>query len=73
MDKLQERLATYACALNYEDLPPAVIHAAKVRVIDTMGALVGGFSGEPCRIVRAMAALSSSPMAATVLLSRMGL
>ena len=70
MDKLQERLATYACALNYEDLPPAVIHAAKVRVIDTMGALVGGFSGEPCRIVRAMAALSSSPMAATVLGTR---
>ena len=70
MDKLQERLATYACALNYENIPPETIHAAKVRVIDTLGALIGGFAGEPCQIVRAMAALSSSPMAATILGTR---
>ncbi len=70
MDKLQERLATYACALNYEDLSPEAIHAAKVRVIDTLGALVGGFSGESCQIARAIAGLSSSPMAATILGTR---
>ncbi|MBI4304551.1 MAG: MmgE/PrpD family protein [Chloroflexi bacterium] len=70
MDKLQERLANYAYSLNYESLSSDAVHAAKVRVIDTLGSLIGGFFAEPCRIARAMAAQVSSPMSATVLGTR---
>ncbi len=66
MDKLQERLANYAGALNYTRLSPEAIHAAKVRVIDTLGSLIGGFFAEPCRISRAMAVQASGPLMATI-------
>lgn len=55
-DGLQRRLADYACALTYDALPPSTVHAAKVRVIDTLAALAGGYDGEPCLIARRMAA-----------------
>lgn len=56
LDTIQKRLADYACDLNYAGLSPEAIHAAKVRVIDTMGALIGAFFAEPCRITRDLAA-----------------
>ena len=56
VDSIQQRLTSYACGLKYEDIPADVVHTAKVRVIDTLGGLVGGFFGEPCRIARALAA-----------------
>jgi 2-methylcitrate dehydratase PrpD len=37
-----ERLAAYAAALRYEDLPPAVIQRAKDCMCDTVGAIVYG-------------------------------
>jgi len=70
VDKLQERIANYACNLDYKDLPPEIIHAAKVRVIDTLGCLIGGFFAEPSQLARAVAAQVSSPMAATILGTR---
>jgi 2-methylcitrate dehydratase PrpD len=39
-----ERLAAYAAALRYEDLPPAVVQRAKDCICDTVGAIV--FGGE---------------------------
>jgi 2-methylcitrate dehydratase len=56
IDGIQQRLTDYASGLRYDALPAVVVHAAKVRVIDTLAALVGGFDGEPCRIARRMAA-----------------
>ena len=70
VDSIQQRLTSYACDLNYDDLSPEVIHAAKVRIIDTLGALVGGFFGEPCRVVRNIAAQMPSPAGATVIGTR---
>ena len=57
-DSIQQRLTDYACALNYDSLTPQAIHAAKVRVIDTLGGLVGGGSSasraaSPARLRRA--------------------
>src|ERR1019366_5974881 len=43
--KIQKRVTDYACSLQYSDLTPEVIHAAKVRVIDTLGVLICGFCG----------------------------
>jgi len=70
-DRIQQRLADYACGLKYEDLPTEVAHAAKVRVIDTLGALIGGFFAEPCRIARNVANRMPNPDGATVIGTRM--
>ena len=56
LDRLQRRLADYAASLGYGSLPSSAAHAAKVRVIDTLAALAGGYDGEPCVIARRMAA-----------------
>ena len=60
-DGLQRRLADYATALDYDRLTPEAVHAGKVRVIDTLAALAGGFDGEACRIARRIA--SRTPVA----------
>jgi len=56
VDRIQQRLTDYGCELKYENLTPEAIHAAKASVIDTLGALVCGFFGEPCQITRDIAA-----------------
>lgn len=56
LDRLQRRLADHAAAISFDALPSSVVHAAKVRVIDTLAALAGGYDGEPCAIARRMAA-----------------
>lgn len=70
-DEIQKRLTDYACTLRYEALSADAIHAAKVRVIDTLGALFGGFFNEPCRIGRGMAARVPQPDGATIIGTRM--
>ncbi len=70
-DSIQKRLTDYAGALTYDHLTADAIHAAKVRIIDTLGALMGGFFGRPCQIARKMAAKVPSPDGATVLGTRL--
>lgn len=72
VDGIQERITDYACGLAYDGLTAEAIHAAKACIIDTLGALVGGFHGEPCRIVRDFAArMPPDPRGATVIGTRM--
>src|SRR5262249_1314655 len=71
IDSIQKRLTDYACELDYDCLSPEAIHAAKVRVIDTLGALFGGFFAEPCRVVRSLAAQMRRRKGATVIGTRM--
>ena len=71
VDGLQQRLTDYACALNYNGLSPEAIHATKVRVIDTLGALIGGFFGESCRTARNLAARMPDANGATVIGTRL--
>ena len=71
IDSIQQRLTDYGCGLDYEGLPPEVIHAAKVRVIDTLGVLIGGFFGVSCRIARNLAAQMPNADGATVIGTRM--
>jgi len=56
VDPIQRQLADYAAGLAIGTIPRATMHEASVRVIDTLGALVGGFFDEPCRMARALAA-----------------
>ena len=65
-DRLQQRLTDYAASLDYGALTADAAHAAKVRVIDTLAALAGGFDGEPCAIARKMAARMPDTDGATI-------
>jgi len=67
MDTIVEYLSDYAAALRFEDLPPDVVHQAKRLLVDTLGCAVGGFSGEPSAVARALADTVSSRPPATVL------
>src|ERR1044071_9005208 len=71
VDSIQDRLTTYACELNYKSLTPQAIHAAKARIIDTLGALIGGFYGEPCMQARNLVAGMLNAGGATILGTRM--
>src|SRR5262249_61206174 len=71
VDTIQQALTDYATKLRYEDLSPEAVHAAKVRVIDTRGCLIGAFFGEPARISRALAAQHPQPQGATVIGTRL--
>jgi len=66
-DRIQTQLSSYAAGLAYEQFDDDTVHAAKVRVIDTFGALVGGFAGDPCRIARDVAAQMPNPNGATII------
>ncbi len=70
-DAIQSHLAGYAAQLRYEDLDAETIHAVKVRVIDTLGALIGGFFGEPCLAARDVAARMPQSAGATVIGTRL--
>jgi 2-methylcitrate dehydratase len=65
-DALQRRLTDYAAALDYDAIAPSAAHAAKVRVIDTLAALAGGYDGEACGIARRLAARVPDPGGATI-------
>ncbi len=71
VDAIQKRLTDYAISLDYSAISPQAIHATKTRIIDWLGALIGGFEGEPCRIAQCLAAQIPYPTGATVLGTRL--
>lgn len=71
VDAIQQQISDYAAGLRYEDLSPQAVNAAKVRILDTFGALMGGFSDDSSRIARKSAARSPCPEGATVIGTRM--
>ena len=66
-DAIQDRLARYAAQMDFAALDAATIHAAKVRIVDTLAAAVGGYGDEPCRIARELAADMPTPNGSTLL------
>jgi 2-methylcitrate dehydratase len=69
-DSMQAAISGYIADLDYRDLNDVTRHSAIVRVIDTLGALLGGFFGEPALIAREMAACSPMPTGSTVVGTR---
>jgi 2-methylcitrate dehydratase len=69
-DAIQQGITDYACAFNYELITSQAHHAAKACVIDTLGALICGFHGEPCRIARDIVARAPQPSGVTVVGTR---
>ena len=70
VDSIQKAITEYASWIDYKALSPQAIHSAKAGTIDTLGALICGFFGEPCQIARDLAATMPNPAGATVIGTR---
>jgi 2-methylcitrate dehydratase len=66
MDQRIRELSEYAAGLSFAELPPAVVHECKRKLIDTLGCAVGAFDAEPARIARAVAGHYSSDTPARI-------
>jgi 2-methylcitrate dehydratase len=67
MDASTTRIADYAAALTYADLPAEVVHECKRRFVDTVGCALGAFDEPPSRIARALAVRADISRGARVL------
>ncbi len=63
---LAERLAHYTQSLRYNDLPDAVVHEVKRRILDSLACAFGAWTALPCKIAREMALAVKVPGGATV-------
>jgi 2-methylcitrate dehydratase len=66
MHTLAHRLAEYAASLTFAQLPPAVVHEVKRRVIDSLGCALGAWDAEPCAIARRVASRFAAGHGATL-------
>jgi len=69
MTTMVERLAAYAAALRYEDLPAEVVRQAKRLIVDTVGCALGGHGSEPAAIAAGLAETVTSTRPATIMVS----
>lgn len=60
---LAEQLAEYSLTLKFEDLPTAVVHEVKRRVIDSFACALGAWDAEPCAAARRVASRFSTTSA----------
>ena len=56
MDAIEEKLVGFADSLNFSDIEPQVLHAIKLRFIDTIGCALAGYHEAPAKIARSLAA-----------------
>jgi 2-methylcitrate dehydratase len=64
IDALEGRIVDFAMALRFEDLPPAAVRAAKMRVIDSIGVAMAAYLAPPARIARRLAPTTTGDRAA---------
>lgn len=67
MDSTISRIADYAHAFTYADLPAAVVHDCKRRVLDTLGVALAAFHAEPSVTARHLAERVSDPKGASIM------
>jgi 2-methylcitrate dehydratase len=67
MDRTEERLVDFAFSLGLDDIDSRVLHAIKLRFIDTIGCALAGYHEAPSVIARKLAANVQSSIAAGVL------
>jgi len=63
---LAERLSRYGRSLCDDDVPSAVVHEVKRRVLDSLGCALGAWTAPPCRIARQLAQVVTVPHGATL-------
>lgn len=64
IDALEARIVDFALGLRFEDLPPAAVRAAKMRVIDSVGVAMAAYLAPPARIARRLAQPTAGERAA---------
>src|SRR2546427_7550775 len=67
MSTLAQQMADFSVGLNFENLPAAVVHEVKRRVIDSLGCALGAWHAEPCVIARRVAATFNTERGASLL------
>jgi len=55
MDPITTQIAAFAANLAYRDLPPEVVHAARQRLIDSLGCAIGGYRCDAAAMGRRLA------------------
>jgi 2-methylcitrate dehydratase len=63
---IAELLAAEAKALTFRELPPKVIHQAKLAIVDTLAVAFGAYQSEPSQIVQSMIREMNGPAESTV-------
>lgn len=66
MDATTRRIVEFAQTLNYEHLPPKAIHAAKARLLDSIGVGLAAFMAPPVRILRRVTPSVQQPWSARI-------
>ncbi len=56
MDSIEDRLVRFTDSFAFDDIEPKVLHAIKLRFIDTIGCALAGYNEEPAKIARNLAA-----------------
>jgi 2-methylcitrate dehydratase len=71
VDAMTRTLAQYATSLDYDDLPPEVVHEIKRLLLDALGCGIGGFHTPTGKLARAVAGrVSTDYLAAHILGTR---
>ncbi len=55
MDSTTRRVVDFAAGLSWSDLPETAVHAAKARLLDSIGVALAAFGAPPARIARMVA------------------
>jgi 2-methylcitrate dehydratase len=59
LDKVLDQIVDFASSVEYDDLPPAAVKAAKERLLDSIGCAVGAWGSGAAEIGRATATLAA--------------
>jgi 2-methylcitrate dehydratase len=66
MDKTVSALSEFASNLQYEDIRPAALHAAKRSIIDSLGCAIGSFEEDTIATLRRLASRMHSDSPSTI-------
>jgi 2-methylcitrate dehydratase len=67
MDPIEDKLSDFASALTFSDISPEVLHAIKLRFIDTIGCALAGYPEPASAIARKLASQVTSIVGAGVI------
>jgi 2-methylcitrate dehydratase len=67
MDHIEDNLVRFTDSLSFANIESAVLHAIKLRFIDTIGCAVAGYNERPAAIARGLAAQVRSTVEAGVI------
>jgi 2-methylcitrate dehydratase PrpD len=67
MDQVTERITRFICSTEFENIPPEVVEAGKLHILDTLGVLFAGSREEISGIVREYIRASGHPGECTLM------